>query len=452
MSKSSEKKSKDNKESKFDKSKSESKQNKSKGKWKFIVPIFLILGFVIWASSSIMFPGNSGANLMDLTEGSSGSDSTLAQDTNFIKAVSDDGDSTEQVVRMSEPLNANYENGIDENAGQNIKRVYDGRRINIAIIGLDARIGTVSNHADANHILSIMPDSGIIELTSIPRDTPADAKMPDSSGQNKLTIVRAMRGREAYLKEAARIAGLDKIPYYVEVGFSQVMGILELLGYGDSKSALQVLRSRKGLGGDDYQRCYNQGQFVRQMLLRHFSKTTGTFGDLLVRGGLALVESNLTAAAANDIISTLEKKGFGDSPNDIVMRVRPAMGMKFKVYDFSDKNTVNGLQQKIEHYNKYSGDSASGTVNVSRRLWNVLNKAVADSAKNPRAVISKLEIYYNQRAWMQVQDKDDRAKIRDMFAVLLSNAYYKRKEAAKAQRVKEVIEREKELFAKPILN
>ena len=102
MSKSSENKSKDNKEPKINKNNSESKQTKSKGKWKFIIPIFLILGFVIWASSSIMFPGNSGASFMDLTERGSVSDSALAQDTNFIKAVSDDGDTTEHVVRMSE--------------------------------------------------------------------------------------------------------------------------------------------------------------------------------------------------------------------------------------------------------------------------------------------------------------------------------------------------------------
>lgn len=442
-----------NNHSSKDTKKSQPKKNQTKkksNKWKYILPMFLILGFVIWASSSIIFPDNSsGGSFMDATERSN--DTTLAQDTNFIKAISDDGDTTEHLVRMSEPMNGNYENGIDEIAGKNVKRIYDGRRINIAIVGLDARVGTISNHADANHILSIMPDSGIIELTSIPRDTPADAGMPDSSGQNKLTIVRAMKGRQAYLREAAKIAGLDKIPYYVEVGFSQVMGIMELLGHSDSKSALQVLRSRKGLGGDDFQRCYNQGQFVRQMLLRHFNKTTGTFGDLLVRGGLALVESNLTASTVNDIISSLEKKGFGDSPNDVIIRVRPAMGMKFKVYDFADKKTMNGLKSKIESFNKYSGDSASKTVNVSAKLWAVINKAVADTAKNPRGVISKLEIYYNQRAWLQVMDKTDRAKIRDMFGTMLINAYYKRKEPNKALKVKETVEREKELFSKPIL-
>ncbi|MGA1308141.1 MAG: hypothetical protein ACO30M_09665, partial [Candidatus Kapaibacteriota bacterium] len=142
------------------------------------------------------------------------------------------------------------------------------RRVNIAIIGVDARMGTVSKRADANHILSIVPDSGYIEIISIPRDTPANAGMTDST-QNKLTIVHAMRGTKAYLQEAAKIAKVGPIKYWIQLGFSQAIGIIELLGQRDSKSTLQVLRSRKGLGGDDYQRCFNQGQYIRQMLLRH---------------------------------------------------------------------------------------------------------------------------------------------------------------------------------------
>ena len=157
------------------------------------------------------------------------------------------------------------------------------RRINIAIIGVDARMGTASKRADANHILSIVPDSGYIEIISIPRDTPADAGMKDST-QNKLTIVHAMRGTKAYLQEAGRIAKVGPVKFWIQLGFSQAMGIIELLGQRDSKSTLQVLRSRKGLGGDDYQRCFNQGQYIRQMILRHFTKADGLLGEILIRG------------------------------------------------------------------------------------------------------------------------------------------------------------------------
>jgi len=410
---------------------------------------------VIWVSASIIFPGsNSGQEIQ-------GANQTIEIDTGktkneaFMKAVAaDTGDTSVYVVKMSMPFNENVPCGYDEIAGKSIRRVYDGRRINIAIIGLDARVGTISNHADANHILSIMPDSGIVEIISIPRDTPADAGMPDTSGQNKLTIVRAMKGREAYLREAARIAGLDKIPYYVEVGFSQVMGILELFGYSDAKSTLQVLRSRKGLGGDDYQRSYNQGQFIRQMMLRHFNRVNSTLGDLIIRGGLALVESNLTASAINNIISQLAAKNFSSSPEDVTIKVRPPMGMKFRVYDFTNQEVVSNLKSKIEHFNTNEEklDTVKIVVNVATRLRKAINKASADSAKNPRAVISKLDVYYNQRAWLQVENKEERNQLRDQIEILLYNAYIKRKQPDKANKVRETITNERNIFSKPIFH
>lgn len=436
-------------------SKTKPKENTEKKRnLKFIIPILLILIFVGWASFSIIKP-DADSNGAELLRGNDtlSIDTAGKKDAAFMKAVSaDSGDTSVYVVKMSVPFNSNIPCGTDDYAGKNIKRVYDGRRINVAITGLDARVGTVSNHADANHILSIMPDSGIIEIITIPRDTPADAGMPDTSNQNKLTIVRSNRGREAYLKEAAKIAGLDKIHYYVEVSFSQVMGILELFGYSDTKSVLQVLRSRKGLGGDDYQRCYNQAQFIRQMILKHFNRVNSTLGDLIIRGGLALVESNLTANTINSLIEQLSKKGFSKNPNQVVVKVRPPMGMQFKVYDFTDKAVVQNMKSKIEHFNVTTEhqDTVKKVVNVTYKLKQALNKAIADSAKKPQSVISGLEIYFNQRAWFQVENKQERNQIRDQFEILLYNAYMKRKMPDKAKKLKEVMYNEKQLFNKQI--
>lgn len=398
-------------------------------------------------------------------------DSLLLTDSNFIAAATFEGDTTlpaeeqEEALIVSEAGDTLVSSevdvasassggvGIDDQAGsKKPKRVFTGRRINISVIGLDNRIGTNSNHADANHIISVMPDQGVIEITAIPRDTPADARMPDSSGQNKLTIVRASRGRQAYMKEAARIARLDKIDYYVEFGFSQAMGILELLGFKDSKSALQVLRSRKGLGGDDYQRVYNQAQFMRQTLLRHFSKVNGMFGDVLVHGALAFVETNLSAGMIKDLAKQLESKGFGDSPEDVVIRVRPAIGMKFKQYDLNNKETIAQLKNKIESFNSRPGGDKSKTRNVSNILWTAIKSVEKDTSNNPKRVINKLEVYFKQKAWMQVSDINDRNSIRDNLARVLSTAYYKRSDKANAERVIRAARAEREMFEKVKMN
>ena len=120
--------------------------------------------------------------------------------------------------------------GMDPNASESRFKHYRGRRINIAITGVDSRLGDRYKHADANHVLSILLDSGKIEIISVPRDTPVDAGFEDSTGQNKLTVSRATLGRNGYLRELANIAKVDKIHYYVEFGFSQAMGIIDWLG------------------------------------------------------------------------------------------------------------------------------------------------------------------------------------------------------------------------------
>lgn len=327
----------------------------------------------------------------------------------------------------------------------------NAKRINIALIGVDARLGTLSKRADANHILSIIPDSGIIEIIAIPRDTPAEAGMPDSSGQNKLTIVYATRGISGYLKEAAKIANLNKIDFYIELGFSQAMGIIELLGHRDSKSTLQVLRSRKGLGGDDYQRCFNQGQYIRQMILKHFDKANGLLGEILIRGGLALVHSNLSADNVKYIVSELGKKGFPKSPDCITVRVRPQLMQKFKVYNFADSATIKQLKTKIERFNTFMSKKdtsyrSSKQINISDKLNNILLTAAADTAKRPKQAINKLQAYFDQHAWLQIMNQQSRESIRSRFASILSVSYWKLGKGEQAKKVLETIELEKQLF------
>jgi hypothetical protein len=343
----------------------------------------------------------------------------------------------------------------DPQTNKSYRKIFTGRRINIAVVGVDSRMGAGTKHADANHILSILIDSGYVDIITIPRDTPADAGYDDSTGQNKLTIVYAAKGREAYFKEAARIAGLDRIHHYAEFSFSQAMGLIELLGYHDAASTLQVLRSRTGLGGDDYQRCYNQAQFIRQMLLKHFDKLTGMFGSLLIRGGLALVKTDMSYDYVKQIVDKFNEKKFPRSPNDIIVRVKPHIGANYKVYDFTDQKTIDGLKKKIERFNLSNLEKDStlnfvGRYNPAPRLWNAINSAVSDTAKRPQQVINKLKVLFEQRAWMQVSNLNERDRIRSQFGILLISAYNKKKQFNDAEKVRSIIEAERTLFSIPI--
>ncbi|MFN3269360.1 MAG: hypothetical protein ACK42G_02110, partial [Candidatus Kapaibacteriota bacterium] len=234
----------------------------------------------------------------------------------------------------------------------------------------------------------------------------------DSTGQNKLTVVRASRGREFYLKELARIAQLDEIHYYVEVGFSQVIGFLEFFGFKDPKSTLQILRSRKGLGGDDFQRCYNQAQFIRQMILKNYHRVNGGLtASLLIRGGLALLSTNLTYSTVERIISQLNMFSFPRSEDDITIKIRPPMPIKYKVYDFTNQDLVDKLIEKIEHFNALHNEKDTIKIDVYHLLDKSLKLAEKDTFKFPKRVVSRLKVYYDQRAWLQIENPEQRESI-----------------------------------------
>jgi len=363
-------------------------------------------------------------------------------------------DSLKRLIHVSRRQDLTIPMSMDPTAGRYVKRVFSGRRINIAVIGVDARLGSSFKHGDANHVISILSDQGQIEITSIPRDTPADCGYEDSTGQNKLTVLYAMDSKKNYFKKIADIAGLDHIHYYIEVGFSQVMGLLELLGFKDTGSALQVLRSRSGLGGSDYQRSYNQGQFIRQTILKHFNKTDGFFSEILLRGGLSLVNTNLTASSARSIVNSLKKKGFPKNESSVTVRIRPKMRMEYKVYDLMDTEVVGALSKKIQRFNLNKHDIiANQRENKTyRRLNSAVEKAVADSAKKNYRVLHRLTTYFKQRAWLQVADSAERYRLREQIGILLSDAYRKQGKTRKADKVLKVIENEKRLFSNPVLD
>ena len=354
-----------------------------------------------------------------------------------------------EATKLSEPRNETDTVNIT-NDGE--RTIFTGRRINISVTGLDGRIGYLSNIADANHIISILIDAGKIEITSIPRDTYCDLGYEIKNGydKNKLTYCLSMHGRERYHKELAQIAKLDTIHYYVEFGFSQAIGIIEFFGYKESTNTLQVLRNRTALGGDDFQRCYTQGQFMRQTIINQFNKFTGISGNILVRAGLLLAETNLTGDVAVEIIKKLEKIDFPKTQESVMVRVCPPKKIHYREDDFSNEETILQLVNKIEDYNKTrfkKGKKKPQTIiNVSKKLNEVLLSAAADTNNYPTRTISKLQPYFKQRAWYQVKDKNERAKIRDEFGLLLSTTYKKLNKNDEATKVLNIIEADRKIF------
>lgn len=319
-----------------------------------------------------------------------------------------------------------------------------GRVVNIMVTGVDARLGSNTLHADANHLLRFFLDSGCVEIISIPRDTKADAGFEDSTGLNRLTNVRANRSRESYHKAVMEITGVSKIDHWVEFGFSQAIGLLELVGYRDNASStLRVLRSRQAYASGDFQRSYNQGQFMRQIMLRHFQNSDGIVGDIAIRAALALVETDLTYDRLSFVLDEMRTHGFGTTPDRAWVRLKPSVIAKFKVYDFNNENVTQIDAMISQKITRLGLDSVPITTETyERRLNRIIEGAVADSAKAPQRVISKLRRPYEQRAWLQVPDRAQRKRHRDRLTGLLISAYQRTKNAAAAERIQRYVELE----------
>lgn len=318
-----------------------------------------------------------------------------------------------------------------------------GRVVNLLVTGIDARLGEHSGRADANHVVRFYLDSGCIEVISIPRGTLADAGYPDTSQFNMIANVRTARGQEAYFKEIAKIAEIPKVDFWVEFGFSQAIGLLELMGYKENAtSTLRVLRSRKAYATGDFQRSYNQGQFIRQAILRTFDKTDDILGQLAMRAALVLVETNLTYDMTQYLLKELRTHGFSSATaNRAWVRMKPEMISRFQVFSFDSANVSQldaQISKRVDH--TIPDSVAKHAADYERRLAGLIERAAADSAKKPARVISALSRPFSQRAWLQIQDKKRRLQMRDRICGLLVNAYNRTGKQANAASVQQYID------------
>lgn len=302
-----------------------------------------------------------------------------------------------------------------------------GRSVTIAICGVDSRLGVNQAHADANHVLRIWLDRGKIQILSVPRGTPADAGF-GSASLNIIANYRARKGRAAYLRKLADMTGVGRIDYYVEVGFSQAMGIFELLGFkGSAATVLQVLRTRKAFGIGDHQRCFNQAQFIRQMILRHFPRTAGMLDALTVRSALAIAETNLRYDIVQSIIASLRAKGFPRSEHDVTIELRPRR-YRVREFDVSSADKVIALAKHLRRRLKAGGHlpkkPAFDLGAYQRRLHSrLIAAAQALDAGKPSRAIALLERPFQQRAWLQLPEEQGRLQFMELMGNTLIEAY-----------------------------
>lgn len=331
-----------------------------------------------------------------------------------------------------------------------------GNKVTISVTGLDTRINASSPHADANHLINIWLDSGVVEVVSVPRGTFVELGYSDSSGLNYLANVRSTRGQETYLKYLKRICEVDTINYHIEFGLSQAIGILELIGFkANAVQTLRMLRSRKAFNIGDYQRAYNQGQFIGQMIYDNFNKMKGISGEILLRGLLFLVDGNLKYDNLKQIINRLESHGFPKDRKHVFVRLKPKLSNAIVDYDFGKKEIRDSLYNLIVKKSPYSDSAISDkkpnycdglNKRVLNRINPIIKSAVADTAKNPSRAIAKLNKIFKQKVWLQITDTATRSNIRNKIYYIIIDSYNKLKNKQQATIYKNMLNAEMKIF------
>lgn len=321
-----------------------------------------------------------------------------------------------------------------------------GRLINVLIIGIDSRLSARDARADALHLVSINPDSAVVEFMSIPRDTYVDLGYPDTTHFNIIANAK-LPGNGQLMRKVGELAKRGPVNYYIEVGFSQAMGVLEILGYREPVKTLQFLRTRRTLAGGDVQRAHNQALFMRQNLIDKFPLLTGGTGDLLVTAGLNFLTTNLTREFCLGLVYNLEKRGFpGHRPDAVRLRMLPGYNLRLKQM-VADSATVNATLDRVR---RMHGEGDDPNINVTSYLRRVNQRAMKDSAR-PGQIVHRLRRLNEQHAWLQIQDQNTRLGVRDTLTGLLEFALRKLGKTQEADDVRRARDAEDLLIRQQLL-
>jgi len=332
-----------------------------------------------------------------------------------------------------------YDEAIAERAAQLPAEV------NILLVGLDNRLASTDNHADAIHVISIRTkDSVGVTITSIPRGTEVSG-LGISEDLSFMANVRALKGRKTFMREVAKLMKKKRIDHYIEVTFSQVMGVLELLGYKDPATTLQYLRHRKTYALGDVQRSYNQGKFIRQQVIRRADLLTGAKGDLLIRMGLGMVDTDLDMETAQALVYLLkDNQALNEVRIGVTMMPKVNLARLEKEGAIPEPDEIAAVVNKLV---RRTGDQMDdlGRYDPYPRLRELVDRAAAQ--KSPKRVLATLEVPYRQKGWMQVQERPRRSEIRDRMEDLLVTAYTALKKPKEAEAVRKYMADERKAFS-----
>ncbi len=272
-------------------------------------------------------------------------------------------------------------------------------KVNILLIGLDARAGDNRPRCDAIHMISFTRSKGEINIISVPRGTPIEAKnlSAESAYLGNLCHVEGIEPTIAQIEKITQ----TKADYIVKIGFSQTMGILRLLNL-PAVDTLQFLRNRQNPLGD-VQRSYNQALFLKDFFLNYFEKIS-SMPDFLKYRLFNLLDTNISYTTALDLAEELKKSQLHQKPHKITITLKPNPNLPVANIHYDFKKTNNVITDDPEYQNYQT--------EIKTWLENLINNAQNQYTNhNKNAAFQIISVPFKQKLWEQIEDKEKRNEL-----------------------------------------
>lgn len=218
-------------------------------------------------------------------------------------------------------------------------------RLNVLLLGIDARPGEKDARTDSMMLVSIDRDTKKIAVVSIPRDTMVEI---DGHGTNKINTANLFGGADLARKTVENLLGVE-IPYYVKTNFNGFKDIVDVLGGVDInvekrmyypaeninlKPGQQRLNGYDALGYvrfrydalGDIGRTERQQKFLRTLAKEMLRPSTIIKAPMLVPKLMAAVDTNL---GVGDAILVAKAVSSMDS-NNIATATLPGVFYNYK--------------------------------------------------------------------------------------------------------------------------
>lgn len=272
--------------------------------------------------------------------------------------------------------------------------------INVLLLGLDARKGSLEPHCDAIHMYTLDIENWNMRITSVPRGT--YSYIPPGTYEETeyyLANACAFAGLDYGIEQIEKIVGV-KADYVITVGFSQTLGVLRFFDLPTTES-LQWLRHRQSYAIGDPQRSHNQAVFMKDLILSQIDKFRSGFGLPAQYILFGIVDTDMDFSVARALLSGFVDNGIDKRPEDITLAMRPyyvTQDLHFNIDDPEEQ--LSALLNFIRPYLSEDDLSDRSLDSVQDELIDYLEDSLASS--------ESLSDVISQQLWLQVEDEQMR--------------------------------------------